>query len=218
MKKFIFFLLLAVVLFKFVDFNVEINKDGGEVQMDRDEKVVEIPFYYDHSKAPSKANKKEVLESIHKASVAWENACGVSFKYSGEMDTDKIIALPVTGMVVTGSDIGVIKWETELTEDGAVGEAPVGDEVGPVFGFVINLNSSTKFDLAPVVAHEFGHVIGLEHSEDNRSIMSAATSSRQSLRPNDANMCLYLKARWLGMDEKQAMDKFGLVYETNNSI
>lgn len=218
MKKFIFFLLLAVVLFKFVDFNIEINTEDGEVQMDRDEKTVEIPFYYDHSKAPSKVSKKEVLDSINKASAAWENSCGVSFKYDGDVMAEDLNGLVENVPVIIGSHIGIIKWQTVLSEDSAVGEAPVGDEQSPVFGFVMNLNSASKFDLAPVIAHEFGHVIGLDHSEDDRSIMASATSAKQSLRPNDANMCLYLKARWFGMDEKEAMTKFGLVYTTNTSI
>lgn len=212
MKKFIFFLLLAVVLFKFVDFNLKINTEDSEVQIDKDDYVVEIPFYYDHSKAPQQLNKKEVLDSIHKASIIWENACGISFKYEGDIDSHNDIILIPGNLVVRGSRNGVIKWQTELLDDGAIGEAPVGDEDGPVFGFVMNLNSTADFNLIPVISHEFGHVIGLEHNEDNRSIMAPVTDDKQLLRPNDANMCLYLKSRWYGMNEKEAMNKFGLVY------
>jgi hypothetical protein len=169
-----------------------------------DDKVVEIPFYYDPSNGPHNLSKTDVLAAIEQASNGWMDQCGVAFKYKGNH---------VNGNTST-NDIGIIKW-SNTSEEGAISEARLGSIHGPARGFVLSLNTNFfsgngQKPLVQTIAHGMGHVIGLDHSSNERSIMYPVSSLQQRLLPTDVNMCQYLRARWTGISAGEASQTYNI--------
>lgn len=171
--------------------------------------LFKIPFYYDHSNAPKGVTKEEALAILQKSSQQWTDACGVTFEYKGDKLADY-----VNNKNVINGQTGIIKWETQL-EGNAIGEAHVGSSRGPAPGFVLALYSDffakNKNDLVNTVTHEMGHVIGLDHSANKRSIMFPTEHANSTLQESDKAMCRYFRYRWSGMNQKQAQEKTGIV-------
>lgn len=197
------------------------NKQKNQVENKPSEKPAEvinnsgfslykIPFYYDHSNAPNGVSKEEALAIIQKASQQWLDACGVTFEYKGDKLADY-----VNNKNVIAGNVGIIKWETQM-EGSAIGEAHVGNEMGPAPGFVLALFSDffvkNKSDLVNTITHEMGHVIGLQHSANKHSIMFDTESSNAKLQESDKAMCRYFRYRWAGMNQGQAEEKTGVVF------
>lgn len=174
-----------------------------------------LPFYYDHSNAPDNVSKSQVLDMIEQASKEWTNACNISFAYKGDRLAD---------YVDIGSNLntkeGIIKWD-EL-EGNSIGESHQGSESGPASGFVMLFKPSffkhNKSVLPHTVLHELGHVIGLSHNKNPKSIMYYSTSGKEaSLGEADKAMCRYFRARWQGMSSQAASDKYGVLPENSNN-
>lgn len=171
--------------------------------------LYKIPFYYDHSNAPKGVSKEEALNILQKSSQQWTDACGVTFEYKGDKLADY-----VNNKNVISGNVGIIKWETQM-EGSAIGEAHVGNYMGPAPGFVLALFSDffvrNKADLVNTVTHEMGHVIGLEHSANKHSIMFDTESTNAKLQESDKAMCRYFRYRWSGMNQNQAQEKAGVI-------
>lgn len=176
--------------------------------------VYKIPFYYDHSNAPTGVSKNEALTILNKASQQWTDACGISFEYKGDKLADY-----VHNKNVIGGHTGIIKWETQM-EGSAIGEAHVGNYQGPANGFVLALFTDffarNKADLINTITHEMGHVIGLEHSANKHSIMFATEHSSSILQESDKAMCRYFRYRWSGMSQIKSQDKAGVLSNNND--
>lgn len=172
-----------------------------------------IGFYYDHSNAPRGVTKEEALNILTQASQQWFEACGVTFEYKG----DKLADYVNNKNLISGK-VGIIKWATQM-EGSAIGEAHVGNYMGPAPGFVLALFSdffvNNKADLINTVTHEMGHVIGLEHSANKNSIMFNTESRNAKLQESDKAMCRYFRYRWSGMNKNQAQDKAGIISNTD---
>lgn len=175
--------------------------------------LYKIPFYYDHSNAPSGVSKEEALAILNKASQQWLDACGVTFEYKG----DKLADYVNNKNVISGK-VGIIKWETQM-EGSAIGEAHVGNYMGPAPGFVLALFSDffvrNKADLINTVTHEMGHVIGLDHSANKHSVMFPTERPSAKLQESDKAMCRYFRYRWSGMSQNQAQEKAGILSNTD---
>lgn len=168
-----------------------------------------LEFYYDNTNAPTDLNKS--LEIIAKASAKWTYACNIKFVFKGEKHADYVS----TANTLHGNT-GIVKWATQMNGD-TIGEAHLGSESGPVKNFVMELNSeyfkgNKESDLILTTTHEMGHVIGLDHSNNSKSIMYFQSGGKQSLQSSDQAMCLYLRARWSGMSQAQAASKYNLVF------
>lgn len=172
-----------------------------------------IGFYYDHSNAPRGVTKEEALNILKQASQQWFDSCGVTFEYKG----DKLADYVNNKNLISGK-VGIIKWATQM-EGSAIGEAHVGNYMGPAPGFVLALFSdffvNNKADLINTVTHEMGHVIGLEHSANKNSIMFNTESRNAKLQESDKAMCRYFRYRWSGMNKNQAQDKAGIISNTD---
>lgn len=172
-----------------------------------------IPFYYDHSNAPKGVSKEDALNILKGASQRWTDACGVDFEYKGDKLADY-----VNNKNVISGNTGIIKWETQMDGE-AIGEAHVGTSRGPAPGFVLALFTdffvTNKADLMNTITHEMGHVIGLDHSANKKSIMFPTEHTSSQLQESDKGMCLYFRYRWSGMNQVQAQNKAGILSNGN---
>lgn len=190
------------------------SSDQPQAKLELSEEAKALPaldmeFYYDNTNAPTDLVKS--LDIIAKASAKWTYACNIRFVFKGEKHADYVS----TANTLHG-DKGIVKWATQMNGD-TIGEAHMGSEHGPVKNFVMELNSeyfkgNKEQDLILTTTHEMGHVIGLDHSNNSKSIMYFQSGGKQTLQSSDQAMCLYLRARWSGMSQSQAAAKYNLVF------
>lgn len=178
-------------------------------QINQEFSSLEIAYFYDHSSAPDNLSKKEVLDSINKASNQWKEACNISFVYKGDRLSDY-----VTIETTLNRKEGIIKWG-ELEGD-AIGMAHQGTTKSFAEGFVLLLNpeffEQNKQLVHATVLHELGHVVGLDHNQNKKSVMYESQSHmKQTLSETDKALCRYFRARWSGMKGKEASEKYGIL-------
>lgn len=189
--------------------NNEQKNESIPIEITSKQDLFEIPFYYDGSNAPTNISKEQALLYIKKASATWENACGVAFVYKGDRLSDY-----VNPKNTINEQTGIVKWVDSMDGD-TIGEAHVGDENGYASGFVLSLSQNyfkqNQNDMLPVVIHEMGHVIGLDHSENVRSIMYPSEQAGATLQESDKAMCRYYRMVWDGVNEHTAREKTGIL-------
>ncbi len=156
--------------------------------------VLTVPFIYDHAGAPKGIDQKEALNIIASASKRWEEACGVKFNFVKTQSTDHI-----SGANLLKLDHGLIRWEAY--EGNTVGQAmnyntreihkPNDHYDYGHFSIGLDLNKiKTAKGMEETLVHEFGHVIGLQHSRFDTSVMFPTQFGQaQQLSEGDAQAC-----------------------------
>ena len=152
---------------------------------------------YNHANAPAQwsGNKAAAIQLIAEASAKWTAACGVSFVYDGETTTAPYSTL-ATGEV---DRLNVVGWQAL---DGGIYGATYWsfDSIGPGRFAIIDSDTvlSPSFvgstaQLTRTMVHEWGHAIGLGHSNVSDSVMSGppdtSYANLEDLTADDVHGC-----------------------------
>ncbi|MDQ6618973.1 MAG: matrixin family metalloprotease [Pseudomonadota bacterium] len=143
-----------------------------------------MSWYYAPAGEPAWASGTSAVTLIQQAMNVWSSRCGVQFSYLGTTPQQATVqdGASIIGWLPTMSNAGNTSWYMRA---GTMTEADV------------QLNASangTAVATYPMILHELGHAIGLDHSEVAQSVMagppvSAAYSYATTLADDDIAGC-----------------------------
>ena len=151
---------------------------------------------YNHANAPAQFSsaKDAVIQQIVAESAKWTAVCGVQIAYDGETT-----AVPKT-LAAGGPDgVSVIGWQKP--DMGISGATYAWYETNGSSGLTLvdadmmldPAYVTTTAQLTSTVSHEWGHAIGLAHSNLERTLMSgppdSAYTNYTGLAPDDVHGC-----------------------------
>jgi len=151
---------------------------------------------YNHSNAPASfSNAKDaVVQQIIAESAKWTAVCGVQIAYDGETT-----AVPKTLAAGAPDGVSVIGWQKP--DMGISGATYAWYETNGSSGLTLvdadmmldPAYVTTTAQLTSTVSHEWGHAIGLAHSNLERTLMSGPPDSSYTnyttLAPDDVHGC-----------------------------
>jgi len=133
-----------------------------------------VEWWYNPNNQPAYLNTNEIVNVIKSAAASWEAVGSIDFVYKGI--TSQVLNTEVDDKLVVGWLEGN-SFETLYGNFG--GYASVSWQGSHIIDGNIALNadqwleSYDMFDLQGLMTHEFGHVLGIDHSDDSSSIMYA---------------------------------------------
>ena len=150
---------------------------------------------YNHANAPAQLSgaKDAVIQQLITQSSKWSAACGIQFVYDGETAAvPKTLAGGPDGISVVGwqkPDMGVSGATYSWWQSNGSGAMTLVDS-----DMMIDPNYvTTTAQLTTTVVHEWGHAIGLAHSNVERTLMSGPPDSSYTnytdLSPDDVHGC-----------------------------
>lgn len=171
----------------------------------------QIDWYYNPANQPSDLATADVINAIKTAASRWAGMCNLTFNYLGTT------AVPpnVHSTSETVDHTNVFGWgqlTNELAQYGAYtywwhdGHQALFDA-----DVVINTNYRwTLQDVESIMTHELGHVIGLNHSNLQASVMFANPYNnyafQRTLRGDDANACAVLYTASSSAESNRALN------------
>jgi hypothetical protein len=145
-----------------------------------------LHWRYNHTNAPAaySANKDAVIAQLTAESRKWTAVCGVEIAYDGETN-----AAPMALIAGAPDGVNVIGWQKPVM--GISGDTYSWyQSIGPDLALV---DSDMELDPAYVttsdqmmrtVSHEWGHMIGLAHSNVEKTLMSGPPDSMYTNYPD----------------------------------
>lgn len=145
-----------------------------------------MPWHYNPSDQPATMTTDAMLAIIKTDMAKWEAVCGIRFQYQG-----------TTGASPTLNDgLNVIGW---ASANGYDGYTQYWSRSGKFIDMDIRLDParlSSSSSIEAILTHELGHAIGLDHSDQNESIMFAnpyhTYQYQLTLRDDDVAGCVAL--------------------------
>lgn len=156
----------------------------------------QLNWYYNPSNQPANLTTEQVVNALKVSAARWAGMCNISFNYRGTTTTRPV--LNGTSSQVDG--INVVGWDWLTGSDGAYSALTQTWWSGGSLmdaDVVMNLSQSwTATEVEGIMTHEWGHAIGLAHSNVSASVMFASpyhsVSYMRTLRGDDANGCAAL--------------------------
>jgi hypothetical protein len=176
----------------------------------------QVTFDYDFSKCDR--SKEELLLAFDRAISLWNSVPTAKVKIHRGIQVQGVDPAGLMVRITPGN--AIIACSTSFKSDTgrdpaytlAVGGAAV-DDLGRIgFGYaVLNSDPIARYtmanidteELAAVIGHEFGHSLGLGHSDDTTALMHAEAVSAPSLAQDDVDGITSLYARPPSADEDQ---------------
>jgi hypothetical protein len=159
-----------------------------------------LRWKYNHANAPAAlADKAVVIAQLQKSFGKWSSQCGITYQYDGETTTPPNVTFddPNHGPQPDGASVvgwGALSdpslgawtyaWYAQESNDRIIFDADVT---------LSTTNITSLADLDRLVTHEWGHAMGLDHSNTEAAIMAGPPSTHYNAlvtpQPDDIRGC-----------------------------
>jgi hypothetical protein len=171
----------------------------------------QVAWYYNPANQPPNLSTTDVLNAIDTAIARWTGMCSLSFTYMGTTTA----APNARSTFSTADRINVIGWG-QLTDEMAWYGAYTKwwyDGNHAMFDADVVINTAFQWtvqNVESIMTHELGHVIGLNHSNVQTSVMFASPYNsyayQRTLRGDDANACASLYGASVNAQANRALN------------
>lgn len=160
----------------------------------------QVDWYYNPANQPAALSTDEVVNLFKTAAAKWEGMCKLKFNYRGLTSA----APNLNATWDTKDGVNVFGWE-QLTGTRSIyagytvwwyDATGLMVDADMVLNTVNTWTQNNKTSLEALITHELGHVLGLNHSDINASVMFAnpyhSYTYQRTLRGDDAQACAAL--------------------------
>lgn len=142
-----------------------------------------LRWKYNHANAPaSLGDKAAIVAQIRKSLDKWSSQCGITYIYEGETSVapETTVEDPQHGTQPDG--VSVVGWGATDPSLGAWTYAWYRQNGGAneIFDADVTLSNANVVSLADLdrlMTHEWGHALGLDHSDTNAAVMAGPPST-----------------------------------------